>query len=890
MVQDLEGKSRERQAAEEGESGRAEALEREGRWAEATAVYREQLASAADPDFVSRCQAGLARCQEEAALAQLFDDGVAAGQRGEWPRAQEILTRVVRRRPEYERGGQQAAAWLAETERQLGPPPDRRQVVWWSIAGGIVVLLILTVLGGGGYAIIKSRANRAAAATAVAVATVHADETAVAGTQATGTAVVEQTATAQIEATGTAVAQQTATAQAAAMIPTQAPAEEEGMPPVQPDPPHAFLLMDDDFSNSDSGWDRVEDADQNLDYENGEYIIQVKHEGWSAQPSGGQETFSDFTLETDVRLQEGSESATFGLVFRRQDQGNYYRFVIDGGGRYKLEKVQAGTGTPVAGTEWRLSPHIHTGKATNHLVVVCFGPQTSLYANGHHLTTVQDETFNAGQVGVTAETTEGSDPIRVVFDNLKAYVPYEAVPPVQPSPAHVFLHISDDFGDPGSGWQIADDSNHAKNYESGEYVILVKQDNRSAWAFGSLAWFSDFTLETDVRLVEGPSSARAGAVFWYVDDDNYHCFYINGQGQYGVARVQAGKTVGIIEQKPSPHIQSEGVNHLKVVSAGTRISLYVNEHYLGTVQVDAAGEGRAGLYAQRAEGSDLVKVAFDNVRVYAADRPPVKPIPPHTQLLYSDDFANPASGWVSMASELLERYYENGEYAVMVKQEDMRAAATGTEDAFSDFTLEADARLAGGPVNGSYGLLFRYRDSNNYYYFVVNGEGWYQVAKVQNGAVSEMVEWTFSPAIRTGNTPNHLQVVGFGSEMSFHVNEQHLATIQDDTFERGNIGVIAVTATGSGPVKASFDNLRLYGPGETQTRAPTPVSPAPSHEAAPIPAAEPVRPNKIAFVSDRDGNHEIYVMRADGRGGDPADEQRGLGFNAFLVPVSRVRV
>ena len=32
---------------------------------------------------------------------------------------------------------------------------------------------------------------------------------------------------------------------------------------------------------------------------------------------------------------------------------------------------------------------------------------------------------------------------------------------------------------------------------------------------------------------------------------------------------------------------------------------------------------------------------------------------------------------------------------------------------------------------------------------------------------------------------------------------------------------------------------------------------------------------KIAFASNRDGNHEIYVMNADGSGADPADQQPG---------------
>jgi hypothetical protein len=40
-----------------------------------------------------------------------------------------------------------------------------------------------------------------------------------------------------------------------------------------------------------------------------------------------------------------------------------------------------------------------------------------------------------------------------------------------------------------------------------------------------------------------------------------------------------------------------------------------------------------------------------------------------------------------------------------------------------------------------YGVVFRYRDTNNYYGFEVSGDGWYQLVKVEEGHVTEISTW-----------------------------------------------------------------------------------------------------------------------------------------------------
>ena len=195
------------------------------------------------------------------------------------------------------------------------------------------------------------------------------------------------------------------------------------VPPVEPMPPHVVLLYSDDFSDPTSGWRSVADENGERGYENGEYVVLVKQEKWFTWAWGTGAIFSDFTLEADARWVEGPESARFGLIFRHQDNDNFYFFFISGEGKYTIRKRQDGEWQSVDDVHWIPSPHIKMGRTTNQLRVVCFGTKFSFYVNGQHLITVQDDAFDKGKVGLIVATVTGSDPIKVAFDNLSVYGP-----------------------------------------------------------------------------------------------------------------------------------------------------------------------------------------------------------------------------------------------------------------------------------------------------------------------------------------------------------------------------------------------------------------------------------------------------------------------------------
>lgn len=176
------------------------------------------------------------------------------------------------------------------------------------------------------------------------------------------------------------------------------------------------LLYEDDFSDRKSGWPRESADEYDLDYEDGEYHISVKNPhwwSWSLNRLTG--LLTDFILEVDARLISGPRESGYGLLFRCQDSENFYLFEVSGDGYYSVDALLDGKWNRLHGKT--MSEFIEKDNSTNHLQVVCKGSQMEVYVNGHHLTTITDNSITLGYVGMIVETASLS--ACVAFDNIR---------------------------------------------------------------------------------------------------------------------------------------------------------------------------------------------------------------------------------------------------------------------------------------------------------------------------------------------------------------------------------------------------------------------------------------------------------------------------------------
>lgn len=185
-------------------------------------------------------------------------------------------------------------------------------------------------------------------------------------------------------------------------------------------------------------------------------------------------------------------------------------------------------------------------------------------------------------------------------------------------------------------------------------------------------------------------------------------------------------------------------------------------------------------------------------------------------ILFTDDFSGDLDcGWAT---------YNRGGGAAGMENAAMQLSAsqagqiwwTNPGRDFDDVVIAAEARQVAGPNNNAYGLICRYQNEENFYVFLISGDGYYAIGKYQSGGetityLTENGQFQPSDAINVGVASNELRVSCIGSELSLEVNGIPLVTVTDPTFVTGDIGLAASTLE-AGATIIEFDNVQVTAP------------------------------------------------------------------------------
>jgi hypothetical protein len=191
-------------------------------------------------------------------------------------------------------------------------------------------------------------------------------------------------------------------------------------------------------------------------------------------------------------------------------------------------------------------------------------------------------------------------------------------------------------------------------------------------------------------------------------------------------------------------------------------------------------------------------------------------------LIYSDDFNDSETGWGEVFEPDTVRQYGGSQYHIIAKEINTFTWSKSGRD-FTDFVLEVDATQDQGPSNNSYGVLFRSEDDEHFYRFGISGDGFYFLDKFVSDGWVAIIDWTESPYINRGQASNRLRATCTGSQTTLHVNDQHLATITDDSYDHGDVGLFAASFAEPN-VHITFDNLKVWAAKGTLAVPLTPAS------------------------------------------------------------------
>jgi len=185
--------------------------------------------------------------------------------------------------------------------------------------------------------------------------------------------------------------------------------------------PMTGVLLQDDFSDPNSGWEIGEFDGGSIGYKDGVYFV-ISSQKSTAMWGAAQQVFKDVVIEVDATpvRSPSNQNNDFGVMCRLQFNGDGYSMNISADGYYSIQIAQNDQFTDLV--EWMESSAIRTGNVTNRIRTVCDGNKLVLFVNGTLLAEVTDNTFSEGDVALSATTYE-NDLTEVHFDNVVVRTP-----------------------------------------------------------------------------------------------------------------------------------------------------------------------------------------------------------------------------------------------------------------------------------------------------------------------------------------------------------------------------------------------------------------------------------------------------------------------------------
>jgi hypothetical protein len=260
------------------------------------------------------------------------------------------------------------------------------------------LLIIVLVLGGVLALVLRSKTAGNAPQTTPTPA--------LSASQLTATAQANLTATANANLTATAQANLTATASVIAA--NHNPYASSGT-----------LVMLDPLTDNSRGfaWPQGTSADGACTFTTAGYQVNSPKTQFYYYCSSTSNTYSNFTFEVHLQIIKGDCG---GLIFRADtNTGKLYLFEVCTNGSYNLYnyKDSSGTSSQLANAS---SPAIKSGlNQTNVLAVTAQGPTLTLYVNGQKITSVTNNAYSTGQVGMVADSFNNAT--GVLFSNARLW-------------------------------------------------------------------------------------------------------------------------------------------------------------------------------------------------------------------------------------------------------------------------------------------------------------------------------------------------------------------------------------------------------------------------------------------------------------------------------------
>jgi formylglycine-generating enzyme required for sulfatase activity len=192
--------------------------------------------------------------------------------------------------------------------------------------------------------------------------------------------------------------------------------------------------------------------------------------------------------------------------------------------------------------------------------------------------------------------------------------------------------------------------------------------------------------------------------------------------------------------------------------------------------------------------------------------------PPAGTLAHADDFDDDSgvSGLEDLRTTPFERgFHSPGVYYIKLPRPNETHWVVLPRLAYGDFSLQIDLWDHSDDFDGNaaQGLIFRLRDNDHFYAFLINSRtGRYSVRKQAGpGAGTDLIPWRFSPLVKHAPEVNQVRLDAAGDTFTIFLNGAPLDSFRDRAYAFGLLGFI-VWNEGAATPQMYFDNLQIWQP------------------------------------------------------------------------------
>lgn len=162
----------------------------------------------------------------------------------------------------------------------------------------------------------------------------------------------------------------------------------------------------------------------------------------------------------------------------------------------------------------------------------------------------------------------------------------------------------------------------------------------------------------------------------------------------------------------------------------------------------------------------------------------------------TDFFTDPDSGWPENKQGPDQWWYAMEHYHIKVGTPNNMVVIP------SSFIMSNGSVITSGLIleqtltpQAYFGVVCRYQDPDNFYFFDISPDGLYRIGKIWNGTIDllGMTSAMASPHIKTteGNQYNLISVECRGNQLSLLINDQFVQTVTDNSHSSGQVGLCA---------------------------------------------------------------------------------------------------